>query len=198
MLRKDIEFREAGPVVSAQALAAFAASVGVPALPVPYAQFMLRFNGADPVVGGPNRSLARFSFVRLWWPAGSPAAEGGLWASLGDMYRLGTDPTERPELQDVHEVVGDILPPQSFAFCSASGGSKFLFDLRPDRFGQVLFWSRMWAGDDETLARDPYHNVAWVAADFIDFLNRLEVEHDDMDAWAAAQPPASQMNWQPR
>jgi hypothetical protein len=62
----------------------------------------------------------------------------------------------------------------------------------------VLFWSRMWAGDDETLARDPYHNVAWVAADFIDFLNRLEVEQDDMDAWEAAQPPASQMNWQPR
>jgi hypothetical protein len=62
----------------------------------------------------------------------------------------------------------------------------------------VLFWSRMGCGSEETAARDPYHNVAWVAHDFIDFLNRIEVEPDDMAAWEDAQPPAAQLNWQPR
>jgi hypothetical protein len=197
-LRRDIEFRDPGPALAAEPLARFAAELGVASLPTAYEQFMRHFNGADPVVGGPARPAGRSSIIRLWWPATSMAADDGLWASLSDMYQLGTDPIERPELFDVQEVVGHLHPPQAFAFCGASGGSRFLFDLRTDRFGEVLFWSRMGCGSEETAARDPYHNVAWVAHDFIDFLNRIEVEPDDMAAWEDAQPPAAQLNWQPR
>lgn len=198
MLRKDIEFRDPGPAFTEAQWTDLKAALGVQALPAAYESFMKRFNGADPIVGGASRPAGRSTIVRLWWPVGAPAADSGLWASLSDMYRLGTDPIDRPELLDVHEVIGHLNPPQTLAFCDASGGgNRFLLDLRPDRHGQVLFCSGMARGDDDAVARDPYHNVAWVGDDLVDFLNRLEVEPDDIAAWEAAQPPAADMDWKP-
>lgn len=198
MLRNDIEFLDPGPAVTDEHIAEFKGMLAGHELPREYELYLRRFNGARPRVGGASRPEGRSSHVRIWWPAKAVGADvWGLRAGLGPMCRLGTNPAEGPELRDVHEVLADRFPPQSFAFAGSGGGSKFLFDLRPERFGQVLFWCRPCEVDEESHAGNPYQNVAWVAHDFIDFLNRIEVEPDDWAAWEAAQPPASAMDWSP-
>jgi hypothetical protein len=194
MLRKDIRFPEPGPALTQADIEQAIRSLGRGPWPHDYVQFMQRFNGADPVVTTVRPD--RLQLVRLWWPVAAAAADFGHHAGLHDMFRLRDDPTERPDLLEVHADLGHRFPPESMAFADCDGGA-FLFDLRPDRYGEVLYWCRLQQGDPETQARHPYHNVAWVADSLVDFFNRILEEPDDWDAWAAGLSPDSERDWRP-
>ena len=194
-LRKDIRFDRAGPPITTADIDAVRAALGVAALPLDYERYLLRFNGASPVLLGPNAEGVPKQ-ARIWWPAGTVADTSVHAAMLNAMYRIA--PGDPLSLVDAHEATGHLLPPATVAFASDPGGSRFLLDLRPERPGQVLFWDYFSLGDEALSAQDPYHNVGWLAADFVDFLNRLAPEPDDVDAWEASLEPDATLDWQPR
>ncbi|KQW03093.1 SMI1/KNR4 family protein [Rhizobacter sp. Root1221] len=196
MLRKDITFEHAGPAVTQGEIDALKAALGGIALPTDYERYLLRFNGANPTLtsGDPDRP----PILRLWWPAGSAADVSDHAGTLASFYRITGQPETASNLLQTHQDIGHLLPPQTFAFVGDGGGGRYVFDLRPDRFGEVLFWSYQALGSEEDAASDPYHNVAWVASDFIDFINRMERSPTDWNAWEMALPPDSDKDWHPR
>ena len=191
VLRTDVRFCDPGPPIAQHDIDQVKIALGGIALPQDYEWYLLRFNGAHPSV--PNGAL-----LRLWWPADTLADSTDHSALLGDMYYVRGRPERACDLLETHQDMGHLLPPDTLAFASDPGGSRFLFDLRPGRFGQVLFWNYRDIGNDEMFAANPFHNVAWVANDFIDFINRIECVPDDWNAWEAALPPDSDLDWRSR
>lgn len=196
MLRKDVRFNNAGPPTTQHDIDNLKAGLGGMALPTPYEQYLLRFNGATPMVGVAD--LSRSRMLRVWWPADSSADTSEHIGFLGNVYRVDDGSNNGSGLLETFRDIGRHLPPQTLAFADDGGGSRFLFDLRPDRFGQVLYWSYLARDGGDAFAVNPYHNVGWVADDFIDFINRIEVEPDDWDDWEAALAPDSDLHWAPR
>ena len=196
MLRTDIQFLKPGPALSVEDVADASRAIGRGPWPRDYEHYLLRFNGAAPTLVTPHPDRAQF--VRLWWPVGADAAGYGHNGGVEAFHRLRDDPTRRPDLLDVNQLIGHRFPPHTFAFANSDGGSRFLFDLRPDRHGQILFWCRPREGTADEQAQDPYRNVAWVADNLVDFFNRIEEEPDDWDAWEVAIAPDSARDWHPR
>lgn len=195
-LRPDLVFQRPGAPVGRQALDELKAALDIERLPAIYEDYLLRFNGADPTIV--RDDIGRCQVLRIWWPVGAAAEDYGEWGAVGSFGQVLGDPDMGVDLLTTHRDIGHLMPPQVFIFASAGGGDRFVFDLRPERFGQVLFWSYLAIGTDEMFATNPYHNVGWVAHDFHDFINRMELEPDDFDAWIAAQPSDSVLDWQPR
>ena len=196
MLRKDVRFDDPGPPVTGEDLAALQAELGGITLPLDHARYLLRFNGASPHIARPDPHKSQL--LRIWWPADTAADASDHIGLLGSLLEVNGRPAKGPDLLQTQRTIGHLLPPSTLVFADAAGGSRFLFDLRADRFGQVLFWNHLAIGDDDTFAANPYHNVGWVAHDFIDFINRIEVEPDDWNAWEAALPPDADLDWRSR
>lgn len=195
MLRKDIKFDRPGPAIVQADIDRVTAALGGIQLPQEYERYMLRLNGAAPDIVLDDRPLSQL--LRVWWPVGSPCADDGHGVMLGEMHQIDVDPKVASDLLTTHRDIAHLLPPSSIAFANSAGGGRFLFDLRPDRFGEVLHWSYLHLAGAEMLAQQPYHNVSWVARDFIDFLNRIEIEPANWDNWEAALPPDSDLDWRP-
>ncbi|MBX9400792.1 SMI1/KNR4 family protein [Lysobacter sp. BMK333-48F3] len=195
MLR-EVRFNNAGPATTQHDIDALKASLGGIALPTQYEQYLLRFNGATPVVVPDD--VPKSQLLRVWWPVDTSADTSDHVGFLGNLYRVDDGSNNGLSLLQTFRDIGHHFPPQTLAFADNGGGSRFLFDLRPDRFGQVLFWSYLARDGGDMFAVNPYHNVGWVADDFVDFINRIEVEPDDWDDWEAALSPDSDSHWTPR
>lgn len=195
MLRK-VRFNHAGPATTQHGIDTLKAALGGIALPTQYEQYLLRFNGATPVVVPDD--VLKTQLLRVWWPADSSADTSEHGALLGNLYQVDGGSNNGLSLLQTFRDIGHHFPPQTLAFAHSGGGSRFLFDLRPDRFGQVLFWSYLARDGGDMFAINPYHNVGWVADGFVDFINRIEVEPDDWDEWEAALSPDSDSHWTPR
>ena len=195
MLRKDVCFHKPGRPVTQDDIDQVTTALGGMTLPETYQRYLLRFNGAHPLV---SEDLSKAQMLRVWWPVDTFADSTDHVALLGDMYDVQGRPERESDLLKTHQVIGHLLPPGTLAFAAGAGGSVFLLDLRPRRFGEVLFWRYGDIGDHATWAANPFHNVGWVASDFIDFINRIEIEPHDWNAWEAALPPDADLGWRPR
>ena len=195
MLRKDVTFARPGPAITQDHLDAAKTALGGIALPLDYERYLLRFNGARPELtsGDPDA----FQFVRVWWPADTVADRTDHVALVNDFCDVDGNPDKASDLVRTHADIEHLLPPDTLAFADEGGGSRFLFDLRPDRFGQVLFWRYEALGDETLAAAHPFHNVAWVAPDFVEFINRIQRAPADWAAWEAALPPDADVDWHP-
>ena len=196
MLRKDVRFHDPGPAITQDDIDDVKTALGGIALPPDYERYLSRFNGAQPIVG--DNDLSKGQLLRVWWPADTVADTTDHAALLGSMHEVKGRPDKVADLLQTHQDIGHLLPPGTVAFGRGAGGSCFLFDLRPGRFGEVLFWRYGALGNDAVFAANPFHNVGWIARDFIDFINRIELEPDDFDAWEAALPPDSDVGWRSR
>lgn len=65
------------------------------------------------------------------------------------------------------------LPPGLIPIGYDPGGSLFLLDVGEKRPGSVWFWARDWFSYDE-LERNPFHNIAFVADSFSEFISKIE------------------------
>ncbi len=191
-LDPSIGFEKPGGAIRAADLSATLSALGNPSLPAEYEQFLLKFNGARPF--RTSAPADRSMFWRIWWPPDSEACSVGHVAFRSRMLRVNGRTEEGNDLVIVNQVFIGRIPERSFVFGGAEGGSLFLFDLRPGRFGQVIYWERQYESPDKW-TRNPYHNVGWVADDFNDFLNRIEVEPEDFEAWESALVPDSARDW---
>jgi len=196
MLRKDVRFHDPGFAVTQDDIDQVKKALGGIALPQDYERFLLRFNGAQPIVA--DNDLSKGQLLRVWWPADTVADTTDHAALLGSMQEIQGRPERAADLLKTHQNIGHLLPPETVAFARGAGGSCFLFDLRPGRFGEVLYWRYGALGDEAPSAVNPFHNVGWIAKDFIDFINRIELEPDDFDTWEAALPPDSHVGWHAR
>jgi len=193
MLRKDVRFHDPGLAVTQHDIDWVKEALGGIALPLDYERYLLRFNGAQPIVS--DNDLSTGQLLRIWWPADTVADTTDHAALLGSIHEVQGRPERAADLLETHQNIGHLLPPDTVAFARGAGGSCFLFDLRLGRFGEVLYWRYGALEDEATFGANPFHNVGWVAKDFIEFINRIELEPDDFDAWEASLQPDAAVAW---
>jgi SMI1 / KNR4 family (SUKH-1) len=194
MICPDVDFHNPGPALTPADIEAVQRALGIPALPADYHSYLLRLNGATPL--HTNAFPARMSHVRVWYPVGCAASSSGHSADISSTYRVGGEVSMGNDLLENNQVFKGRIPQGTLAIGANSGGSQFLLDLRPQRFGQVIYWEPSFESREQW-EKNPFHNVGWIANDFVDFINRIEVEPDDWDAWEASLPEDSTLNWQP-
>jgi hypothetical protein len=72
------------------------------------------------------------------------------------------------------------IPSDTIAIGRDPGGSVFLLRISAARKGEVLFWRR---GYENTERPGGEENVGFVASSFTGFLEAVEPEPDDWEAW---------------
>jgi hypothetical protein len=190
----NIDFHNPGPALTPADIEAVQQALGIPALPADYHSYLLRLNGATPL--HTKAFPARTSHVRVWYPADCEASSSGHSADVSDLYRVSGQVSMGNDLFENNQVFKGRVPHGTLAIGANSGGSQFLLDLRPQRFGQVIYWERSFESREQW-EENPFHNVGWIASDFADFVNRIEVEPDDWNAWEEALKPDSDLDWKP-
>ncbi|MCU7858705.1 MAG: SMI1/KNR4 family protein [Candidatus Thiodiazotropha sp. (ex Lucinoma kastoroae)] len=159
-------------------------------LPEDYRNFLLHNNGAEPGVEGYEDKPV---FVRVQWPEGEPAK------ACGDVHNL-----DAPELLLENWVDWSILqtsdlrwritndegsvPTDTIVIWRDPGSNFFLLGIRKHNYGKVYFQARAYlrfdANDNVT-----YDGIAFVANSFTEFIQMVEPDPDDYEAWVEADRP---------
>jgi len=170
---ENLFFEERGPRATVADIVELEHQLQMPRLPTPYREYLLRYGNAMPKVKGTS-DLNGWSPVPVRWFRNGPVSESGDRMLLDHLYPIHAD-SPNVTVATTNEDYQHRVPDQSLAFGCDPGNSQFLIDLREKSFGQILFWNGLYE-DNSARKADPLYNVAWVAADFNDFLARLEPE----------------------
>ena len=171
--KHQITFCNPGPPCHEQDVAALEGRLGC-RLPAGYRAYLLQHNGASPILDGREDDASQ---VRLQWrwcdstfPLGDPAG------ALGHFYKLGSNPSGAPDLEETLRDYAERIPADTLPIANDSGPSQYLLVLRGDHAGQVFYWSRKHRNDVVGGRLEEYSNVAFVAWSFHAFLDALEPE----------------------
>lgn len=177
-----ILFERPGPKITIRDVEVFERLIGE-RLPDDYRTYLLTNNGAFPY----KADFPEDRGVLIWidWQ-GKPPKEYGGGRLVEVMCKLLNDASNTSDLAYHVETFKDRIPDDTIAIGRNPGGSLFLLGIRGGNRGKVFFWDRRYetvqkAGDIPT-----YDNVGFAASNFDEFLNRLEAEPDDWDAWEQA------------
>ncbi|MGD9170260.1 MAG: SMI1/KNR4 family protein [Candidatus Thiodiazotropha sp.] len=159
-------------------------------LPDDYRAYLKESNGAEPRIGGYEEKPV---FVRLHWPEGEPANAVGEYADLAEPQIL-IDKWKDQNDQDVYDIRwwivngDDSIPTDFIVIWRDSGSNFFLLGIRKHNYGKVFYQARGYLRFDEndTVTHDA---IAFVANSFTEFIQMIEPEPDDWDAWEAAGMP---------
>jgi hypothetical protein len=156
-------------------------------LPDDYRTYLLQNNGVQPCIEGYEKKPV---FVRVLWPEDEPAKAFGDEQILAEPQILAEDKDEQETLDIRWQIENDegSVPTDTIVIWRDPGGNFFLLGIRKHNYGKVYFQARAY------LQFDPNGNVthdaiAFVANSFTEFIQMVEPEPDDWDAWEAAGKP---------
>jgi hypothetical protein len=172
-----------------QRIKIFEELIGSP-LPQDYRTYLELYPGADPYIEGQN---ADGYFVRIKWNNKySDALED--YALLESPYMLIDDPNDEEnmrrwnDLRYAYRVFKERIPEDTIIIWDSGGADRFLLGIKNSNKGKIYFWS--WNNEEYNEgAPATYGNIAFVANCFSDFIQLIEPEPDDWDAWEAAGKP---------
>ncbi|MCU7850506.1 MAG: SMI1/KNR4 family protein [Candidatus Thiodiazotropha sp. (ex Lucinoma kastoroae)] len=156
-------------------------------LPEDYRAYLLQNNGAEPRIEGYEE---RMIFVRLQWPEGEPAKAGGEIADLAEPQVLAEDRDEQ-ETSDIRwqiEHDEDSVPTDTLVIWRDSGSNFFLLGIRKHNYGKVFYQARSYLRFDAN-DKVTHDAIAFVANSFTAFIQMIEPDPDDLEAWRAAGRP---------
>ncbi len=158
-------------------------------LPTDYRIYLQKNNGARPYVKGYEK---RGVFVRLQWPDNEPAKACGELADLNEPGLL-LENWEDWSIQmanDLRWIIVNVegIPRDTLAIWIDSGSNPFLLGIRRHNYGKVFYQARAYlrfdANDNVT-----HDGIAFVANSFTEFIQMIEPDPDDLEAWRAEGMP---------
>ncbi|MCU7816549.1 MAG: SMI1/KNR4 family protein, partial [Candidatus Thiodiazotropha sp. (ex Rostrolucina anterorostrata)] len=156
-------------------------------LPDDYRAYLLNNNGQWPYLEGYEEKSV---FVRLQWPEGEPAAEGGEITYLHDPQVLAEDRDEQETFDIRWEIENDedSVPTDTLVIWRDPFSNFFLLGIRKHNYGKVYFQARAYLRFDAN--NNVTHDaIAFVANSFTEFIQMVESDPDDYEAWKAAGRP---------
>jgi hypothetical protein len=163
--------------------------IGIP-LPKEYRTYLKHYSGADPYIEDLN---ADGYFVRIKWNS-KYADTADDYALLESPYMLLEDPNDEDnmrrwnDLRYAYETFKGRIPEDTIIIWDSGGADRFLLGIKNQNRGKVFLWS--WSNEEfDEKVPATYRNIAFVANSFTDFIQSIEPEPDDWDAWETAGKP---------
>jgi hypothetical protein len=158
-------------------------------LPDDYRTYLLQNNGARPRVGGHEEKSV---FVRVQWPDGEPAKSCGNVHVLHEPGLL-LENWEHWSIQmanDLRWIITNVegIPKDTLAIWDDPGSNLFLLGIRKHNYGQVFYQAREYIRFDAN-GNVTHDGIAFVANSFTEFIQMVEPDPDDYEAWVAAGKP---------
>jgi len=153
-----IKFKNTGPKISESAIQDFEKTIGF-ALPPSYRNFLLEFNGGQPI--------PEFFSVPDW--SGSASLVNDLWGIL---------PGKWNDLADNIELFSGRFPEGFFSIARDPGDNQILISLDGDTYGKIFFWDHENEPNYDAQYLEDYKNTYFLANDFKEFLNKLKQENE--------------------